>query len=313
MYFMLGSVVFEPVDLTDFNETHAADFAEHAVLKGKPRLQAMGEKLTELNFAIRLHHTLGGVERRYQELLGAKSKQDALPLIIGRGKYKGNFVITDISSVTLFTDKFGNALCREMNINLREFVGDIEDNPLGAALNIGGNSLLGSILPAGAVKALSQVKETVQKGVELFNQGRQIVDSVRDAVAVVRQLSDDPAAVLAYLPGVLKNLDGAIGNFGELTGMRDLLEGVHKVLPAASDLVRESAGIYEDLMSMKDSLTLGIQSVGSDWDSWFKPADSALSDINERVDNATAPVAEMTAWVVLRKDEDVIDDTTDRT
>ena len=313
MYFMLGSVVFEPVDLTDFNETHAADFAEHAVLKGKPRLQAMGEKLTELNFAIRLHHTLGGVERRYQELLGAKSKQDALPLIIGRGKYKGNFVITDISSVTLFTDKFGNALCREMNINLREFVGDIEDNPLGAALNIGGNSLLGSILPAGAVKALSQVKETVQKGVELFNQGRQIVDSVRDAVAVVRQLSDDPAAVLAYLPGVLKNLDGAIGNFGELTGMRDLLEGVHKVLPAASDLVRESAGIYEDLMSMKDSLMLGIQSLGSDWDSWFKPADSALSDINERVDNAAAPVAEMTAWVVLRKDEDVIDDTTDRT
>ena len=181
MYFMLGSVVFEPVDLTDFNETHAADFAEHAVLKGKPRLQAMGEKLTELNFAIRLHHTLGGVERRYQELLGAKSKQDALPLIIGRGKYKGNFVITDISSVTLFTDKFGNALCREMNINLREFVGDIEDNPLGAALNIGGNSLLGSILPAGAVKALSQVKETVQKGAELFNQGPQIVDSVGDA------------------------------------------------------------------------------------------------------------------------------------
>lgn len=313
MYFMLGSVAFEPVDLTDFNETHAADFAEHAVLKGKPRLQAMGEKLTELNFAIRLHHTLGGVERRYQELLGAKSKQAAMPLIIGRGKYKGNFVITDISSVTLFTDKFGNALCREMNINLLEFVGDIEDNPLGAALNIGGNSLLGSILPAGAVKALSQVKETVQKGAELFNQGRQIIDSVRDTVAVVRQLSDDPAAALAYLPGILKNLDGAIGHFGELTGMRDLLEGVHKVLPAASDLARESAGIYEDLMSMKDSLALGTQSGGTDWDSWFKPADSALSDINERIDNAAAPVAEMTAWVVLRKDEDVIDDTTDRT
>ena len=222
-------------------------------------------------------------------------------------------MITDISSVTLFTDKFGNALCREMNISLREFVGDIEENPLGAALNIGGNSLLGSILPAGAVKALSQVKETVQKGAELFNQGRQIVDSVRDAVAVVRQLSNDPAAALAYLPGILKNLDGAIGNFGELTGMRDLLEGVHNVLPAASELAREGAGIYEDLMSMKDSLTLGEKSGGTDWDNWFKPADSALDDINERIYNAAAPVAEMTAWVVLRKDEDVIDDTTDRT
>lgn len=313
MYFMLGSVAFEPVDLTDFNETHAADFAEHAVLKGKPRLQAMGEKLTELNFAIRLHHTLGGVERRYQELLGAKSKQDALPLIIGRGKYKGNFVITDISSVTLFTDKLGNALCREMNISLREFVGDIENNPLGAALNIGGNSLLGSILPAGAVKALSQVKETVQKGAELFNQGRQIVDSVRDTVAVVRQLSDDPAAALAYLPGILKNLDGALGNFGELTGMSGLFEGIREVLPAISEFSQEANGIYVDLMVMKDSLTIGSQSNGSNWDSWFKPADSALDDINERIDNAAASAAEMTAWVVLRKDEDVIDDTTNRT
>ena len=312
MYFMLGNIAFEPVNLTDFSETHSADFAEHAVLKGKPRLQAMGEKLSELSFAIRLHHKIGGVESRYQALLAAKAKQDALALMWG-SKYKGNFVITDISSVTLFTDKFGNALCREMNINLREFVGDIEDNPLGAALNIGGNSLLGSILPAGAVKALSQVKETVQKGAELFNQGRQIIDSVRDTVAVVRQLYDDPAAALAYLPGILKNLDGAIGNFGELTGMRDLLEGVHKVLPAASDLARESAGIYEDLMSMKDSLTRGKQSGGADWNNWFKPADSAMDDINERIYNAVAPVAEMTAWVVLRKDEDVIDDTTDRT
>ena len=301
MYFMLGSVAFEPVDLTDFNETHAADFAEHAVLKGKPRLQAMGEKLTELNFAIRLHHTLGGVERRYQELLGAKSKQAALPLIIGRGKYKGNFVITDISSVTLFTDKFGNALCREMNINLREFVGDIEDNPLGAALNIGGNSLLGSILPAGAVKALSQVKETVQKGVELFNQGRQIVDEVRNTVAVVRQLADDPMAALAYLPGVLGNLDGALGSFGELTGMSRLFEGIREVLPAISEFSQEANGIYSDLMVMKESLTLGKESNGSNWDSWFKPADSALDDINERIDNAAAPVAEMTAWVFYAK------------
>lgn len=313
MYFMLGNVAFEPVDLTDFNETHSADYAEHAVLKGKPRLQAMGEKLSELSFAIRLHHKIGGVEKRYQALLSAQSKQEAMSLIIGRSKYKGNFVITDITSVTLFTDKFGNALAREMTISLREFVGEIENNPLGAALNIGGNSLLGSILPAGAVKTLSQVKETVQKGAELFNQGRQIVDEVRNAVAVVRQLSNDPMAALAYLPGILANLDGALGNFGELTGMNDLFEGVHKVLPAISDFARESAGIYGDLQSMKESLTFGKESNGSNWDDWFKPADNALSDINERIDNAATPVAAMTAWIVLREDEDVTHDTADRT
>lgn len=81
MYFMLGNIAFEPVNLTDFSETHSADFAEHAVLKGKPRLQAMGEKLTEFSLAIRLHHKIGGVESRYQALLAAKAKQEALALI----------------------------------------------------------------------------------------------------------------------------------------------------------------------------------------------------------------------------------------
>ncbi|HII3800487.1 TPA: phage tail protein [Pasteurella multocida] len=312
MYFMLGNVAFEPVDLTDFNESHSAEFAEHAVLKGKPRLQAMGEKLTELNFAIRLHHKIGGVEKRYQALLSAQAKQEAMPLIIGRGKYKGNFVISDISSATLFTDKFGNALAREMNISLREFVGDMEENPLGAALNLGSNSLLGSILPEGAVKALSEVKEVVQKGAELFNQGRQIVDEVRNTIAIVRQLADDPMAALAYLPGVLGNLDGALGSFGELTGMSGLFEGIRDVLPAISEFSQEANGIYSDLMVMKDSLTFGSQSNGSNWNDWFTPADNALSDINERIDNAATPVAAMTAWIVLREDEEVTNDT-DRT
>ena len=313
MYFMLGKVAFEPVDLTAFNETHSADYAEHAVLKGKPRLQAMGEKLSELSFAIRLHHKIGGVEKRYQALLSAQSKQEAMPLIIGRGKYKGNFVITDISSATLFTDKFGNALAREMNITLREFVGDMDDNPLGAALNLGSNSLLGSILPEGAVKALSEVKEIVQKGAELFNQGRQIVDEVRNTIAIVRQLADDQMAALAYLPGVLGNLDGALGSFGELIGMSGLFEGIRDLLPAISEFSQEANGIYSDLMVMKDSLTFGSQSNGSSWDDWFKPADNALSDINERIDNAATPVAAMTAWIVLREDEEVTHDTADRT
>lgn len=126
MYFMLGDIALEAIDLTEFSETHAAEFAEHAVLKGKPRLQAMGEKLNELSFAIRLHHNIGGVESRYQALLTAKAEQQALALIWGRSKYKGDYVITQLTSNTLFTDKQGNALCREMTISLKEFVGNGE-------------------------------------------------------------------------------------------------------------------------------------------------------------------------------------------
>ena len=302
MYFMLGNIAFEPVNLTDFSETHSADFAEHAVLKGKPKLQAMGEKLTDLSFAIRLHHKIGGVESRYQSLLSAKTKQDALALMWG-SKYKGNFVITDISSTTLFTDGKGNALAREMNISLKEFVGNSQQGLLGAALNVGGKSLLGSILPKGLTNTLSTVKSAVSRGVELYQQGKRAVDEVRNTVAVVRQLADDPASALAYLPSTLANLNNALGGFGELVGMQSAFEGVRQYLPAISEFSRDVSAIYDDLQIMKQSFSRA--SADSEWNNWFTPADNALTEINERLDNSANSVAKMTAWIVLREDENV--------
>ena len=302
MYFMLGNIAFEPVNLTDFSETHSADFAEHAVLKGKPKLQAMGEKLTDLSFAIRLHHKIGGVESRYQSLLSAKAKQEALALMWG-AKYKGNFVITDISSTTLFTDGKGNALAREMNISLKEFVGNGQASLLGAALTVGGKSLLGSILPKGLTNTLSTVKSAVSRGVELYNQGKRAVDEVRNTVAVVRQLAHDPASALAYLPSTLANLDIALGCFGELVGMQSVFYGVLQYLPAISEFSRDVSAVYDDLQIMKQSFSRA--SADSEWNNWFTPADNALTEINERLDNSANLVAKMTAWIVLREDEDV--------
>jgi len=299
MYFMLGNIAFEPVNLTDFSETHSADFAEHAVLKGKPKLQAMGEKLTDLSFAIRLHHKIGGVESRYQSLLSAKAKQDALALMWG-SKYKGNFVITDISSTTLFTDGKGHALAREMNISLREFVGNSQNSLLGAALNVGGKSLLGSILPQGLVNTLSTAKRAVSRAVEIYQQGKRAVDEVRNTVAVVRQLASDPASALAYMPSTLANLDNALESFGDVVGMQSALAGVRDFLPVVSEFSRDVSAVYDDLQIMKQSFS---KAESSGWDDWFKPADESLSNINERLDNLANPVAKMTAWIVLREDE----------
>lgn len=301
MYFMLGNIAFEPVNLTDFSETHSADFAEHAVLKGKPRLQAVGEKLTELSFAIRLHHKIGGVESRYQALLAAKAKQEALALIWGAGKYKGNYVITDIYSTTLFTDAKGNALCREITISLTEFVGNGQNSLLGAALNIGGKSLLGSMLPQGLSATLSTVKTVVSRGVEIYNQGKRAIDEVRNTVAVIRQLADDPISALAYLPGTITNLDSALENFGKLVGMQSGFDGVRQVLPVVAEFSRDVTAIYADLQQMKQNFS---QANETGWEDWFTPSDNALTNINERVDNLNGPVANMTAWIVLRTDEE---------
>ena len=46
-------------------------------------------------------------------------------------------------------------------------------------------------------------------------------------------------------------------------------------------------------------------SADSEWNNWFTPADNALAEINERLDNSANSVAKMTAWIVLREDENV--------
>ena len=63
MFAQLGDVPFELLDsFASLEETHAAQFAQHDVLAGRARLQAMGNALTELRFSLKLHWKLGDVD-----------------------------------------------------------------------------------------------------------------------------------------------------------------------------------------------------------------------------------------------------------
>ncbi|RZN55084.1 phage tail protein [Avibacterium paragallinarum] len=301
MYCLLGDIVFEPIDLTEFSETQQASFAEHAVMRGKPRLQATGDGLTTLQFAARLHHQIGGVESRWRALSAAKSAQQALALVWGRNGVKGNYVITDLSSTTLFTDEQGNVLCREISISLTEYVGELDEGLLGAALQLGDSSILGSILPQNLTNTLSAVKNTVNRGVQLYQAGKRAVDEVKNTVAIMRQLKSDPQSALAYLPHALSGLDQSLGAFGELLGMRGAFDSVRPYLGVVGEFVEAGQAIYDALALSKTHFE---QSNATGWENWFVPADNAFADAVEHIDNLATTTAEMTAWVVLRNDEE---------
>ena len=81
---LLGNIAFDLLNApTAFDERRSANYAEHAVLSGKPRLQAMGLDLTEITLQLKLHHQLAPVDERYQALIAAKEKQEALALVLG--------------------------------------------------------------------------------------------------------------------------------------------------------------------------------------------------------------------------------------
>lgn len=191
-----------------------------------------------------------------------------------------------------------------MNITLKEFIGDESEGLLGAALNIGGNSLIGSILPQGLTKTLTTVKQAVNKGVELYQKGKRAIDEVQNTVAIIRQLKSEPQTALAYLPSAFSHLSDAILPFGELTGMQDTFKKASNTLRELGDFSDGVAEIYDNLNTIKNGFNEVLNNGETGWENWFTPSVSALSDVTDGLDVLAPKVAKMTAWIVLRTDED---------
>lgn len=300
-YALLGSIAFDLLNApTALDERRSAAYAEHQVLSGKPRLQAMGLDLTEITLQLSLHYKLGDVERRYQALVAAKANQQALALIMGNNKFRGRFVITELSSSTLFTDDKGNALAREVSVTLREFVGNSQQGILGAALQLGANSPLASLLPPGALTGINAVRNVVTKGLLVYRQVKNTVNDIRNTATLIKTLASDPLAAIAQLPGALDMLGVSTGALGEMLGMRDTFNSLTLGIAGAADFMRDMSYLNESLTEIKSQFNVGLNdtSVGD----WFDLGVQAVTEAENIIDRLSAPAAQMTAWIAIRAD-----------
>lgn len=304
-YALLGNIAFDLLNAPSaFDERRAASFAEHAVLAGKPKLQAMGLELTEITLQLKLHHKLGNVEQRYQALLTAKETQEALALVLGFSKFKGHFVITEVSSGILFSDHEGNALARDVSITLREFVGNVGQGLLGAALAIGGNSPLASLLPKGLTGFVSKTAELVNKGIRAYRQARQAISDVRDVVAVMRALAHNPSEALAQLPAVLGSLGTSLSGLGEMVGLGNSFSLLTQGLNGAQPFLLGLAELNEALTAAQTEFKRGLNS--NDFGEWFDFGIKAIDTADEVAASIAKNSAELTAWIAIRADEPAI-------
>ncbi|MFK5214332.1 phage tail protein [Glaesserella parasuis] len=300
-YALLGNIAFDLLTAPSaFDERRSATFAEHAVLSGKPKLQAMGDNLTDITLQLKLHHQLAPVEQRYQALVTAKEKQEALALVLGFSRFKGHFVITDLSSSVLFSDAKGNALAREVSVSLREFVGNTSQGLLGSALSIGGLSPLASILPKELTQFVSKTAQLVNKGVQVYRQARQAIDDVRNRVAVVRALAHNPLEALTQLPTLLGSLGASTQDLAEMVGLGHsfgiLTQGITGAMPFLNGL----AELSETLRTAQTEFSrgLGQNNLGA----WFDQGVKAIDEADEIAQSIAKPAAHLTAWIALRSD-----------
>lgn len=259
MYAMLGDVRFELLQSFERLEAqHAAKFTKHDVLAGRPRLQAMGNDLTELRMGIRLHWMLGNPDAAYRGLLAALEAQQAVSLVYGSGRFVGWFVIERLNERVLIQDAKGRTAARELDIELTEFVGD-PNNPLPTpAIAAAGKNPLLSFLPESVQAQVSDAMQMVQQGVEVYRAAESGIADMQRLGHALRELRNDPAGALNLLGDALQIGSGVLGRLDalpQITSFLGDLSGAAEMTAYAAQAASELGGAVASARSAWESGT----------------------------------------------------------
>lgn len=105
-----------------WREKGAFEFAEHPVLEGRPKLQAIGAKLAELQLEFQYHAgqvDIGFITNRLAEM---RDGAEVVAVTMGDGEYLGEFVITECTFDRGATFDNGTSLTASLSVTLREYV-----------------------------------------------------------------------------------------------------------------------------------------------------------------------------------------------
>ncbi len=235
MFALLGDVQFDLITYFDgFESQFGADYAEHPLIEGKPRLQFVGDKLDEIRIQLAFHLHYCDPEAELAKLKKALAAHDAMALVLGNGDYKGWFVLTDVQATSKHTDKAGTLIALEASITLREFVGD-KKNPLQPPA-------VQPKLPPAAAKALpasqtAGVRDNIRQAVTYANQAQSALRVAVDAARVAQKLRDNPLAALGRVPSLLTGMQQVAG---PLENLSPTLASLTSQLPEASSILRAS-------------------------------------------------------------------------
>lgn len=124
MLFQLGDKVYQGL-----HAPHAwtyrgseANIAEHALINSKPRVQHTGVTLEELSLTFRLRANYCDPAQEILMLEGWKDKGEVLPLLLGNGDYRSDYLIKSISKTINETFSDGSIIDATITLVLLEHI-----------------------------------------------------------------------------------------------------------------------------------------------------------------------------------------------
>ena len=261
MFALLGDIQFNlPTYFDGMDAQFGADFAEHPLIEGKPRLQWIGDRLDDYRIDLSFHSWSCDPEAELKRLRQALQAHMAMSFVLGNGDYKGWFVLTEVQAMSRQTDQYGTLTCLEATLTLREYVGD-KNNPLPppavrpkrapAAAQASPVSAAGGL--AGLASAANTVRDGVRQAVTFANQAQSALRVVSDGVRLAQQLRSNPLAALGRVPALMTGL-GQVA--GPLAAMSPTIAGLTSQLPEVSGIVRSATNALGAIRNGQSALSL---------------------------------------------------------
>lgn len=292
MFAVLGDIEFEVRGgITGLDLRSTADWAEHALIQGKPLLEWIGEGLDEYSLSIRLHAAIGDPEARLRKLREAKTKHEPMAFVLGSGDYLGVFVITDLSNSVQRTMADGRLLIATLQVTLREYTGKVTRRAVRAGLlspSIAGTRAAMLNSPKLVLSALVEASP-IQR---VLGQARTVSNLLRSAQGLYDLArSGSPVMALGQVPQLLNATARMVGPLQSMGTAAALLNDGSDLVALSSDVLGSVAGARSSLSPV--DLASVVERVGTSAD--------YMEQAVTRLGGASTRLAGLAAQIVTRR------------
>lgn len=244
MYAQLGNIRFEGLKgFSNFSHERGVNYAQHELINGKPRLQAVGDFLDTISFGMYLHSEFTNPEADVESLRTAMHNREILPLILGNGRVLGFFVIPNFSQINSFTDPNGNLIETTLSVELLE---SFSDDPLREAelqaiqqafATSQRNSNVRSVLPP-----------KISEGMTMTTEIAKIQTSATVTGIYTEKINKTPSQSAYWSGKINKTLTDIEDN---LTSVQSILSDASQLQALAEDMPAAINDVYVRVQNMK--------------------------------------------------------------
>lgn len=289
MWAVLGDIEFELRNQpTRQDDRITADYAQHALIQGKPRTEWVGDGLDEITLELTLHAFLGDPEAQIRRLKTALRAHEPLPYVLGSGDYRGVYLLTEVGTTTRRTDAQGRLISAMVTVSLLEYSGQYK-KPLPVPRGLRNNLLAN---PGAQIGSAAQVIVTpTQRVLGMARSAGNLLRTGVETYRLAKAQGNNPGALMGQASQLL-SLTGQV--LAPLQGMQDAAG----LLGEGADLVQIAARTASEVQYAQSAMSPpSVESIVSQ----VEYAAGHMEQAQSTLTGASTRLAKLAAAVITRR------------